>query len=255
VKLVAAPGFELFPATMQMRELVRSGKLGHVGVGFTYTLGFGHEDESIRHGKGALAEINPAWYYRAGAGPLPDVTVYSLQLATSVLGSVRRVTALGNKIAPTRTWQGQTIEVQVEDNNVVLMEFAAGALVTAVGSNTRGNRRVPWGGLTLHGTAGVLDVLDVDHASGYPIRYEVQAREVQTYAVELTEQPYLQGEHLTIEEPHVYADIMELVDAVVENRAPRATGEQARHVVEIIEKARLAMQTGQTQTLVSSMPA
>lgn len=48
---------------------------------------------------------------------------------------------------------------------------------------------------------------------------------------------------------------MDLVDAIVENRAPRATGEQARHVVEIIEKARLAAQTGQTQTLVSVMPS
>lgn len=254
VKLAVAPGFDLFPTTVQMRELVQSGKLGQVGVGFTYTVGFGHEFESIRSGQGVLAQINPAWYYRAGAGPLPDVTVYSLQLATSILGSVRRVTALGNKIAPTRTWQGQTIAVEVEDNNLVLMEFTSGVLVTAVGSNTRGSRRTPWGGLTLHGTEGVLEVLEVDHASGYPVRYEVQGREVETYTAKLSEQPYLQGEHLTIEEPHVYVDIMELVDAIVEGRSPRNTGEQGRHVVEIVEKARLAAQTGQTQTLVTSMP-
>jgi predicted dehydrogenase len=68
----------------------------------------------------------------------------------------------------------------------------------------------------------------------------------------LADQPYLQGEHLQIEEPHVYVDIMDLVDAIRDNRPPRATGEQARHVVEIIEKARLAIQTGQTQTLISS---
>jgi predicted dehydrogenase len=254
VKLAAAPGYELFPSTAQMRQLIQSGAIGQVGVGFTYTLGFGHEHESIRSGQGALAAINPAWYYRAGAGPLPDVTVYSLQLATSLLGSVRRVTALGNKLAPTRTWQGQTIEVQVEDNNLVLMEFANGALVTAVGSNTRGNRHNPWGGLTLHGTTGVLNVVEVDHNSGYPTRFEVQAHDVTTYERELAAQSYLQGEHLTLEEPHVYADIMDLVDAIVEDRPPRATGEQARHVVEIIEKARLAMQSGQTQTLVSEMP-
>lgn len=255
VKLAAAPGYELFPTTAQMREVVNSGAIGKVGVGFTYTLGFGHENESIRKGEGPLAAINPAWYYRAGAGPLPDVTVYSLQLATSILGSVRRVTALNNKLAPTRTWQGQTIEVEVEDNNLVLMEFASGALVTAVGSNSRGNRRTPWGGLALHGADGVLNVLEVDGNSGYPTQFEVQGRNPSTHTTELTAQPYLRGEHLTLEEPHVYVDIMDLVDAIVENRAPRATGEQARHVVEIIEKARLAAQTGQTQTLVSVMPA
>jgi predicted dehydrogenase len=254
VKLAAAPGFELFPTTAQMRAIVNSGVIGKVGVGFTYTLGFGHENESIRKGEGALAAINPAWYYRPGAGPLPDVTVYSLQLATSVLGSVRRVTALSNKLAPTRTWQGQRIDVQVEDNNLVLMEFASGALVTAVGSNSRGNRRVPWGGLTLHGTEGVLDVLEVDHNSGYPTSFEVQTHTSETHTRELSAQPYLKDAHLTIEEPHVYVDIMDLVDAILENRSPRASGEQARHVVEIIEKARLAAATGQTQMLTSETP-
>jgi predicted dehydrogenase len=256
VKLAAAPGFELFPTTAQMREIVNSGSLGKIAVGFTYTLGFGHENEPIRKGTGALAEINPTWYYRPGAGPLPDVTVYSLQLATSVLGSVRRVTALGNQVKPERTWRGETIRIEVEDNNIVLMEFASGALVTAVGADCAGSPRIPWGGMGLYGTQGSLEVPEVDGASGYPIRFEVQGRGLsgQQYTAPLSAQLYLQGEHLAIEEPHVYADIMDLVDAIIENRPPRATGEQARHVVEIIEKARLAIQSGQTQTLSSSMP-
>jgi predicted dehydrogenase len=183
---------------------------------------------------------------------LPDVTVYSLQLTTSVLGPVRRVTALGNKTAPERVWQGQTIQVEIEDNSLVLMEFASGALVTAVGSNCRGSSRIPWGGMGLYGTEGVLEVTDVNHASGYPTQFELQGREKGEYVAQLSDQPYLQGEHLDIEEPHVYADIMDLVDAVREDRPARSTGEQARHVVEIIEKALLAMQTGQTQELTSS---
>jgi predicted dehydrogenase len=215
-------------------------------------MGFGHEFEPIRGGQGALAEIDPTWYYRPGAGPLPDVTVYSLQLATSVLGPVRRVTALSNTVAPNRTWRGQSIPVQVDDNNLVLMEFASGALVTAVGANCRGSRRIPWGGMGLYGTSGALEITDVNHASGYPVAFEVSAGETQTYTSTLADQPYLQGDHLTLEEPHVYADIMDLVDAIVQDRAPRATGEQARHVVEIIERARLAAQTGQTQNLTSS---
>jgi predicted dehydrogenase len=252
IKLVAAPGYDLFPTTLQMREFVQAGALGRVCAGFTYTLGFGHEFEPIRGGQGALAEIDPAWYYRPGAGPLPDVTVYSLQLATSILGPVRRVTALSNTVAADRTWRGQSIPVQVDDNNLLLMEFASGALVTAVGANCRGSRRIPWGGVGLYGTDGVLEITDVNHASGYPLAFEVAAGETQTYTSLLTDQPYLRGEHLALEEPHVYADIMELADAIVEERAPRAGGEQARHVVEIIEKARTAAQTGQTQMLTST---
>lgn len=253
VKLAAAPGFELFPSTAHMRQLVTDGVLGRVSVGFSYTWGFGHEFESIRTGQGALAEIDPTWYYRPGAGPLPDVTVYGFQLATSILGPVIRVTALANKTAATRTWQGKTMAVATPDNNLVLMEFAAGALVTAVGSNLRGSPRIPWGGLGLYGTEGVLEVTDVDGASGYPLVFDVRGRAgAETVTYHLTDQPYLTGEHLTIEEPHTYCDIMDLVDAIVEDRPTRAPGEQARHVVEIIEKAQVAATTGQAQAVTST---
>ncbi len=69
------------------------------------------------------------------------------------------------------------------------------------------------------------------------------------YQEDLSAQKYLQGDHLTIEEGHLYVDIMELVDSIEEHRSPRATGEQARHVVEIIECAQNAIESGRTQIL------
>ena len=256
VKLAAAPGFDLFPTTARMREVVRGDALGQVYIAYTYTMGFGHEREPIRGGEGALAAIDPAWYYRPGAGPLPDVTVYALQLLTSVLGPVRRLTALANTLAPQRTWRDTTIAIEVADNNVVLMEFAAGALGVAVGADCRMGARVPWGALELYGRSGALEVVEVDQASGYPTRFVVHSRDHMTEEVAATlgDQPYLRGAHLAIEEPHVYADIMDLVDAILENRPPRATGEQARHVVEIVERAHAAVRTGQAQELVSAFP-
>jgi predicted dehydrogenase len=261
VKLAAAPGYELFPTTAQMRQLVTDGVLGPVYTAYTYTLGFGHEHESIRSGQGALAEIDPGWYYRPGAGPLPDVTIYALQLVTSLLGPVGRVTALANTRFGERSWRGKTIPIETPDNNLVLMEFASGPLGVAVGADCRGSAQIPWGGLGLYGRSGALEITDVEQSSGYPIRFEVQggawpdagkpARAVHEQAAELADQPYLQGEHLSLEEPHVYADIMDLVDAIRDDRPPRATGEQARHVVEIIEKAQLAARTGHTQQLTS----
>jgi predicted dehydrogenase len=132
----------------------------------------------------------------------------------------------------------------------------------AVGADCRGSAHIPWGGLGLYGRAGALEVIDVDQSSGYPLRFEVQGgawgdaarsgRSVHEEAAELSDQPYLHGEHLSLEEPHVYADIMDLVDAIQDDRPPRAAGEQARHVVEIIEKAQTAARTGQTQDLTST---
>lgn len=261
VKLAAAPGFDLFPSTQAMRQIVQSGALGRAAVAYTYTLGFGHEHEPIRGGEGVLNTIDPSWYYRPGAGPLPDVTVYALQLATSVLGSVQRVTGMGNKVMPQRSWRGQTIDIEVEDNNALLLEFASGALCTVVGADCVGSGMNPWGGLGIYGTQGALEVLEVDGASGYPTRFSVRrggswavagagATEVQ---VNLSDHPDLTPEHLQIEEPHLYVDIMELVNAIVEDRPCHATGEQARHVVEIIEAARRAITTGQTQSLTTTV--
>jgi predicted dehydrogenase len=263
VKLAAAPGFDLFPSTGKIRNVVESGALGHAAIAYTYTLGFGHEYEPIRRSDGALSAIDPTWYYRTGAGPLPDVTIYALQLATSVLGSVRRVTALGNKIMPQRTWRNQTIDIEVEDNNVVLMEFSSGALAVAVGSDCVGSNMNPWGGLGVYGTQGALEVTEVDGASGYPTRFIVRrggswaiaSGDTTEDITNLADCPYLTPPHLAIEEPHLYVDIMELVDAIVEDRPCRASGEQARHVVEIIEAARRAIASGQTQFLTTGVGA
>jgi predicted dehydrogenase len=256
VKLAAAPGYDLCSTTQRMREIVRGGGLGHVYTAFSYTLGFGHEHEPIRGGSGALAEIDPAWYYRSGAGPLPDVTVYSLQLATSVLGPVRRVTALGNKGAEQREWRGRTIAVEVDDNNLVLLEFATGTLAVAVGANCAGSPRIPWGGMGLYGTDGSLEITEVEMRSGYPVAFDLSGRAAElygeTYTTSLDAQPYVKGEHLTIDEPHIYVDIMDLAAAIRENRAPQAGGEQSRHVVEIVEAALLAARSGQTQRLRSA---
>ncbi len=259
VHLVAAPGFELFPTTQRMREIIQSGLIGKIGFGYTYAWGFGHEFETVRNGADMLNNINPMWYYKKGAGPLPDVTIYSLQLATSILGCVKKVTALGNKLVPERTWRNETIQIEVHDNVVLLMEFASGAIVTGVGADTAGSRSNLWGSMGLYGTHGLLEICDVDMATGYPLKFNVyggggwgtRGKEVgdRVYQEALTAQKYLQGDHTNIEEGHLYVDIMELADSIEEHRAPLATGEQARHVVEIIECAHNAIESGKTQDL------
>ncbi len=258
VRLVAAPGFDLCPLSLSMRDAVNSGAIGRPAMGYMFAMGFGHEFESIRSGDSPLNTIDPSWYYRMGAGPLPDVTVYSLQLATTVLGPVERVIALSNKLVPAREWRGRKIEIEVDDNTSLTMAFANGALVTAVGSDVGGGTRYPWGGMMLLGTHGAIDLTEVDGNTGYPTGYALRSkgggwgtfgggRVDQMIRMPLAEQLYLRGAHLEIEEGHLYVDIMELADAIDEDRPARASGEQARHVVEIIEKAHRAAATGQTQ--------
>jgi predicted dehydrogenase len=86
------------------------------------------------------------------------VTVYALQLATSVLGPVRRVAGLGNQLMPERSWHGRTIGIEVEDNNALLLEFHNGTLGVAIGADRAGGSMNPWGGMSLYGTHGSLEI-------------------------------------------------------------------------------------------------
>lgn len=253
VRLAAAPGFELFPLVGRMREAVARGDIGPVYLAYSFTIGFGHEGESQRHGESAAQRISPAWYYRRGGGPLPDVSVYGLQLLTSVLGSVRRVSALASTMIPTRQWRDEAIALEVPDNNALLLEFASGTLGIAVGSASHPKPGAPWGGLDLHGALGTLCVSQTDESSAYPTEFEVSGPHARVERAALEDAPALRGGHAHLEEAHVWADIAELLDALEEGRAPRNSGEQARHVVEIIERARQCVETGRTQEMVSTL--
>ena len=63
---------------------------------------------------------------------------------------------------------------------------------------------------------------------------------------------HVNGTHTSIGEAHVYNDIMHLVEYIQTGRPAVPTGEHARHVVEIIEKAYEAARTGQAQELTST---
>ena len=65
--------------------------------------------------------------------------------------------------------------------------------------------------------------------------------------------PYRVGPHLEIGEAHGYADIMHLMDCILEDKDPVPSGEHARHVVEIIEKAYVASREGRTLELTTSL--
>jgi len=64
--------------------------------------------------------------------------------------------------------------------------------------------------------------------------------------------PHVVGPHVGMEEAHVFEDIMQLVDLAREGTPTVATAEHARHVIEIIEAAYRAGETGQTQTLTAT---
>ena len=246
--IVASPGEALRPHHAHVRKLIAEGEIGTLcwatcGAAFgTY-----HEDEPERTSGEQGAAIDPTWYFRKpGGGPLYDMTVYSLHGLTAVLGPARRVSAMSaNRIAE-RTFQGRTVPCDADDNTVMLLDFGDGlfavAYGTAAGSINRG-----FSG-SYFGTKGAIVGMELN---GRPLEFPGHeiARQVPGVQGQQILLPHVVGPHREIDEQHVFEDIMQLVDWIREDRPSIVTAEHARHVVDIIESAYRAAETGQTSAL------
>ena len=257
--LVASPGEILQPQLTRTRQLIAEGAIGRVawaicGMAFDR---YHEADEPERRGAAGGA-IDPSWYFRKpGGGPMYDMTVYALHRLTSVLGSARRVTALSAVRIPERTFLGRTVPTEADDNTLLLVDFGEGLFAVAYGT-AAGNPNPQFAAGTYYGTTGTIDgVLLNGEPFEFPRRAETLGRPITDWEAQNRVLPHVVGSHRDIEESHVFEDVMQLVDAVLDGRPSAVTAEHARHVIDIIESGYRAAETGRTQDLGTtfSLPA
>lgn len=247
LKIVASPGEMLRPHNQRIKELIAAGALGRLAwAACGAAFGTYHEREAVRQGDDPLSNIDPSWYYRKpGGGPLYDMTVYALHGLTGVLGPARRVTAMSGVRVQEREFRGQMVPCDADDNTLMALDFGD-ALFALVYGMAAG--RVTEGFMgSYFGTGGQIVGLTHD---GEPLEYP--GRELAERAGRAGRQallPHVVGPHREIGEQHVYEDVMQLVDWVREGTPSIVTAEHARHVIDVIESAYRAAETGQTQTL------
>jgi len=239
VKLVASPGQMLRPIYQQMRRLILDGALGTLTWAVAgATFGTYHERESVRHGGDILSNINPAWYFRRpGGGPLYDMTVYGLHTMTGILGPAKRVTAFSGVRIHEREFRGEMLPCDMDDNTLMVLDFgdAFYAFVYGVAAGGLPNMGNP----LIFGTKGVING---NKLNGEPIEVEGGNSTL----------PHVVGQHRSIQESHVYEDIIQLVDWIREGKPTIVTAEHARHVIEIFDAAYRSAKTGEAQTLRTS---
>jgi len=174
---------------------------------------------------------DPAFLYQPGAGPLWDVGIYHLTALVTLLGPVHRVTAIGRKLFPERVIAsgpraGETFSVGTDTYVSCVLEFASGALANVVA--TFGI----WGGdlpkLQVYGPDGVLNAPDPNTFGG-PLSANLHRDELGWRDLPLD------GDDGHTDRNRRGIGVIDLVRGLAEGRPPRASGELAYHVLDVLQ--------------------
>jgi predicted dehydrogenase len=253
LRIVASPGEMLWPHNREIRRLIRAGAIGTPCWAICGAALERYHEEEPERGDAGPGAIDPAWYFRRpGGGPLYDMSVYALHGLTGIFGPARRVTALSGIRIPVRQFRGQPIATTADDNTFMLLDFGD-SLFTVVYGAAAGSIGPGFSG-TYFGTGGVIAGLTLN---GEPIDYPGRSLARGAPGGDLDPTgggnawllPHVGAAHRGIPEQHVFEDIMQLVDWILEGTPSIVTAEHARHVIEIIEAAYRSAERGEVQEL------
>jgi len=213
--LVCAPFVVLSPTFQTIWRLVERGDVGKISLA-----------------RGRYGWTGPwwsEWFYQEGGGPLSDFAIYNLTTLTALLGPASRVTAFANTAVGRREVGGRSVEVEVEDNAHVLIEFTSGALGVVTTGFTMQRYRSP--AIELYGSDGTVQLLGDDWA---PQGFELWRNDVGAWEIFYETDPFWP-----------WTDGLRHAIECIERRTPPVcTPEHAFHVLEIVIRARQAAQDG-----------
>jgi predicted dehydrogenase len=251
VKLAAAPGNHLrSPSFRAVRDHVANGTIGKVCWGRAQK-GTRHDEDARRQPGGELAAVDPSWYYKPGGGPLRDAAVYDLHAVTWLLGPARRVTAMSGVALPQRRWQDRVIDVDMDDNTHFILDFGDSRFVVFSSHFVRGSRQVP--SLELYGETGSI-IMGGRSEGGYELFTTSDQRDRGGFVEQLREigAPEPSGAAAVGLDHYIVGDLTHLADCILDDQEPLLGAEQARHVVEIIDKTYESARLGRTLDLTTT---
>ena len=247
LRVVTAPADMLAGEWARARDLVRRGAIGKVA--------FGRVQSSHAGAAGLAWPVNPAQFYQEGVGALLDLGVYGITQATGVLGAARRVMAMSGITVPSRIarggpFDGVEIPVTAPDNNLLLLDFGDGLFVSVDATFNVVGSRAPR--MELYGLEGSLVVN----------RGDVGRPPVEVYRLDAA--PGLAG-WISPQDYHIFpvgsdrfaelqrgSLIEHLADCLDAGTAPVASGEHARHVLEVMLAAQQSAREGRAVEISST---
>lgn len=232
VRIWGAPAMVVSPQFAFMAKALVAGKLGRVAAAHA---DYGH--------------TGPDWsafFYEKGGGSLPDLGVYNLTTLTGLLGPAKAVTAMTSVVTPVRKIQKKgDVRVTAEDNAMVLMDHGNGVIShVQCGFNyfnphghdgSKEQRHT----LTIVGTAGSMGLVGYDwDPQGVDLAMKNQPN-YQRHATEKGEFVWQMGASLA-------------AGCLATGKELLITPEHALHVLEVIQAAREAQETGRRVPLRST---
>ena len=233
-RIWGAPAVVNSPQFAFMAKAVNDGKLGKIAAAHAH---YGH--------------LGPHWsafFYEKNGGSMPDLAVYNMATLSGLLGPVKSVVAMLNIITPVRKVENRPneIKVEAEDNAMVLMEHASGAL-SHVQSGF--NYFDPYGHegtgqdkptISIWGTEGNMHLIGYDWAPfGVDMATKENDEKTIRYATDTGKYVWQEGASV-------------ISESLVTGKEPLIAAEHSLHVLEIIEAARKSQEQGKRIQLQST---
>lgn len=225
LRIWGAPAVVNSPQFAFMARAINEGKLGKIAGAHAH---YGHS--------------GPHWsafFYEKNGGSMPDLAVYNIASLTGLLGPVKSVVAMLNIITPTRKVDNRPspITVEEEDNAMILMEHASGALshvqsgfnyFDPYGHQGKGQSKPT---ISMWGTKGNMHLIGYDWAPFAVEMATVDNEETTRHATDTGK--YVWQEGATV-----------IAKSLATSSEPLIAAEHSLHVLEIIGAARESQATG-----------
>lgn len=232
VRVWGAPTVVNSPQFAFMAKALADGKLGAVS-GAHATYGWAGPNWS-------------SFFYAEGGGSMPDLGVYNLTTLTGLLGPVKSVVAMTSIVTPIRKMaDGRDLKVVAEDNAMVLMEHAGGAIshmqcgFNYFSPHEHDDTNQASLTVAITGSAGTMSLIGYDWAPK-GVRVATQTAPVPAnFATESSDYRWEQGASVVAE-------------CLATGKEPPFTPEHALHIVEIMTAARESQKTSKRIALTST---
>lgn len=228
LRLGVAPDTVLGTGIQTARSVVDEGGIGRVLAASAFFAGGGPDN----------FHATPAFFYQPGGGPLLDMGPYYVTSLVTLLGPVRRVSALASSLRPTRTStggpnEGGSFDVAVPTHVSATLEHEGGVLSTLVASfDVAGGSRLPR--IEVYGVDGTINVPDPNTFGGEVVRHLATGGDWQPVAVSAGAEDSERG-----------TGIADMAGALAEGRPHRASSELALHVLDVLTTIEAAAAAGQ----------